>query len=106
MTDDTIDWRAHFGDVDEREEAARLVEALRDARKALADHPVKVAVDTLGEVVRCERSGVPILHDDETVEDPETGEIWIRSAIGLPARAILDEDDPDMTEDESAFEDA
>lgn len=35
---------------------------------------------------RCARSGVVLLADDELVEDPETGERFLRAALGLPAR--------------------
>lgn len=39
-----------------------------------------------GDAVLCAASGAPIYDTDEIVEDPETGETFLRAALGLPAR--------------------
>lgn len=44
-------------------------------------------------IIRCKITNVPIFEDDEYVSDDETGEHWLRSALGLPPR-------PEVTEDE------
>ena len=89
----------------DREAAVRLYEAIEDARRARADHPVRVLEGSDGNAMRCERTGIPICEGDETVEDLETGEVWLRAALGLPARDILDdEDEEEVMDDESAYE--
>jgi hypothetical protein len=87
----------------EREEAVRLFEAIEDARRARADYPVRVLEGNDGNPQRCERTGIPICEGDEIVEDLETGEVWLRAALGLPARDILD-DEEEVTDDESEYE--
>lgn len=85
-----------------REDAARLAMAVREARVALANSPIRVLTDYEGEPIRCELSGLPIIEGDECVEDHTTGEIWLRSALGLPPRPEVDE--IEETDDESEFE--
>lgn len=87
----------------DREAAVRLFEAIKDARVARANHSVRVLEGNDGNAMRCERTGIPICEGDETVEDLETGEVWLRAALGLPARDILD-DEEEVTEDESEYE--
>ena len=87
----------------EREAAVRLFEAIEEARLARANHSVRVLEGNDGNAMRCERTGIPICEGDETVEDLETGEVWLRAALGLPARDILD-DEEEVTEDESEYE--
>lgn len=89
----------------EREESARLFEAREESRRAFADYPVRVLEGQDGPM-RCERTGIPICEGDETVEDLETGEVWLRAALGLPARDIIDEDEEvdEAVDDESAYE--
>lgn len=82
----------------EREEAARLFLAIREARDAYADHPLKVFEANDGSVLRCGIMGVPIVAGDEYVEDLETGEHFLRSALGLPPR-------PDTVQAEEETED-
>lgn len=48
-------------------------------------------------IIRCKITGVPIFEDDEYVSDEETGEHWLRSALGLPPR-------PEVMEDKDADE--
>jgi hypothetical protein len=110
-----------------REEAARLYEALvkaQDARdeasqdmpedefkvldhaasaaeEAYEAHPLVLSTSCDGdEVLRCGACKAPLLDGDEIVEDPDTGEMFLRSACGLPPRA--EEEDgkvlPDMAE--------
>lgn len=50
-------------------------------------------------IIRCKVTGVPIFETDEYVSDDETGEHWLRSALGLPPR-------PEETEDEDEEEEA
>jgi hypothetical protein len=108
-----------------REEAARLYEAMakaQDARdeapddiseeefKALDDaasaaeaayeeHPL-VIDDEHGEVLYCAACKAPLIVGDELVEDAYTGELFLRSACGLPPRAKEEEGKmiPDMAE--------
>lgn len=79
--------------IEEREEAARLWAQAYEARVRYADHPVSLLVDDDGEVRRCAKTSIPIVEDDEVVEDLDTGEIWLRSAVGLPPRdAVVDDE--------------
>ena len=87
----------------DREAAVRLFEAIEEARLARANYSVRVLEGNDGNAMRCERTGIPICEGDETVEDLETGEVWLRAALGLPARDILD-DEEEVTEDESEYE--
>lgn len=106
MTDEAINWAERIPDLTEREEAARLLLAIDNAKRAYADHPLALCgVDGMGGVLRCAISGVPLTVTDEIVEDNETGEVWLRSALGLPPRdpELVEQED---TEDESEFEDA
>lgn len=77
----------------EREEAARLVDAVAEAHMAYSRHPVSLLLDDDGDVQRCAATGIPITIHDETVEDVDTGEIWLRAALGLPPREGEDEGD-------------
>jgi len=82
----------------EREEALRLWEAeqktlapLRAAMEASNERLHALEVRTVYEddrevPERCAKSGVVLLDSDEVVEDAETGEVWLRSALGLPPR--------------------
>ena len=101
---------AQLDDVDggaDYEEASAKLNAKRDAELGV-EHLAKAAADadaacaafaedvylvwtrgTLGPA-RCGKSGVPILHSDAIVEDVETNEVWLRSALGLPPRQMLD----------------
>ena len=88
----------------EREEAVRLFEAIEEARLARANYSVRVLEGNDGNAMRCERTGIPICEGDETVEDPETGEVWLRASLGLPARDILDDDPEEVVDDESEYE--
>jgi hypothetical protein len=88
----------------DREAAVRLFEAIEDARVARANHSVRVLEGNDGNAMRCERTGIPICEGDETVEDLETGEVWLRAALGLPARDILDDDPEEVMDDESEYE--
>lgn len=106
MSEQAINWSEIIPDVAEREEAARLYAAVSEAKKAYADHAITlIGGISMGEVARCVISGVPITPDDEIVEDTETGEVWLRVALGLPPRAaeLVDREE---IEDDSEFEDA
>ena len=70
----------------EREEAVRLYQAMQVAKTAWWDHPLDLVIDDVGAPTRCAKSGVPVLSDDEVVTDEQTGEMWLRSALGLPPR--------------------
>ena len=89
----------------DREEAVRLFEAIEEARLARANYSVRVLEGSDGAPMRCERTGIPICKGDETVADLETGEVWLRAALGLPARDIIDDDEEEeVMDDESAYE--
>lgn len=53
--------------------------------------------------VRCAKSGVVLLEEDEVVEDTEAGEAFLRVALGLPPRPV---DPDDEADDEAAAEQA
>lgn len=76
------------------DECEALQEACDKAENAYADHPVQLYENysNADEIVRCGLSNVPVLADDEIVEDPGTGEIFLRSALGLPPRAKVEEE--------------
>lgn len=42
--------------------------------------------EEISHVVRCQATGAPLWDSDEYVWDPQTGEHWLRAAIGLPPR--------------------
>jgi hypothetical protein len=85
-----------------RELHAGIEAAIAKTMNAYMSHPMAMLEDDEGRPVRCAKSNIPILVDDEVVEDSETGETYLRSALGLPLRAI-EEDDAD---EDSEFEDA
>ena len=65
------------------------------------DCPHVVQMDYDGEILRCGMTKVPLLDGDELVEDTFTGELFLRSACGLPPRPEM-EDQPMLPEMESA----
>jgi hypothetical protein len=75
----------------DKEAVARYANAERVANDAYESNPLP-AVLTQGEWVamRCAVSGMVLLEDDEFLEDEETGECVLRSAIGLPPRPTGD----------------
>lgn len=81
----------------QRDEAARLWQEFCRANAGLY---LQVDDDA---VLRCAKSGIPIAHGDETVTDDETGEIWLRSALGLPPRPEVVEEHDHM-DDENHFD--
>lgn len=98
--------------IEQREEAARLYEeavaadiAVNDAPQSMPDeefaaldlkatrarlaannHPLEILIDNDGDVARCGVCNAPLMADDELLEDPVTGESFLRSALGLPPR--------------------
>ncbi|HVZ35832.1 MAG TPA: hypothetical protein VG963_25570, partial [Polyangiaceae bacterium] len=95
-------------DLARRNEAVALWEKLQEARRAYCAHVARDNLDLMilwnRTVERCALSGVPLWKDDEIVEDTETGEKYLRVALGLPPRlegpenasdgdAITDEED-------------
>ena len=48
--------------------------------------------DDEGAAKLCAATGLPIWETDEVVEDPETGEVFLRGAIGLPPRQVEDDE--------------
>ena len=92
----------------EREEAVRLFEAYKAAERAYADCPHRLRLvwedDENGierqVAVRCDKSGVALLIGDEVVDDPCTGETFLRSELGLPPRVL--EEDEEVEEPERA----
>lgn len=87
---------------DEREEAARLFEAIKAAKKAYADYHLTVFESDDGRALRCALTGVVIVDGDECVEDLETSEVFLRSALSLPPRPLVERrvDDTDQTMDD------
>jgi hypothetical protein len=90
----------------ERQEAARLFEAYKAAERAYAQYPHKLKLvwedDENGierqVAVRCDKSGVALLTGDEVVDDPCTGETFLRCELGLPPRELEEDDEPEKKE--------
>jgi hypothetical protein len=91
----------------ERQEAVRLFEAYKAAERAYAQYPHKLKLvwedDENGiehqVAVRCDKSGVALLRGDEVVDDPSTGETFLRCELGLPPRALEeDAEEPEKAE--------
>ena len=77
---------------------AASLEAAEDALQA-CKHEIMAAWRDGGYVaVRCAKTGVPILWSDEMVNDDETGEVWLRSALGLPPRPVKVEEEEEIEE--------
>lgn len=86
-----MQYSAEIHRIYEAEPVSPEVVAVRTASKAAdlayeAFDAPSVMTDGEGEVVRCAKTDVPIFEDDEVVDDPETGETFLRSALGLPPR--------------------
>ena len=91
---------------EQRAELTRLQEVI-DAACAAYDayaEPIE-APDMLTDYddrpIRCAKTGVILFDTDEYVRDRETGEYWLRSALGLPPRPpeeIEEEEDEDKQE--------
>ncbi len=64
-----------------------LEEAMMDAREAFEACPLRVMTDfNETRVLRCGACDAPLVEGDELLEDAYTGELFLRSALGLPAR--------------------
>jgi hypothetical protein len=74
---------------------AELSAAFDAAETAWLENPQELM--TLGDdglvPVRCAKSGVLILTSDETVDDLETDECWLRSVLGLQPRPVKVEEE-------------
>lgn len=90
-----------FPDIAEREELAGLIETRKAAKIAISEHHLDPLTSFDGDIQRCAASGIPIMADDEYVEDPATGEMWLRAVVGLGPRDVEDDDE---TADESEME--
>lgn len=75
---------------EQREEAARLYNALLAAQEAYQEFGLSVVDSTGDGAARCAISGQVVLETDEYLEDLETGEVVLRSMIGLPPREMED----------------
>ena len=95
-----------LGEADDRpstelsdEEYKKISDASDAAWNAYRDHPIDLDTDSDGAPLRCCISGAPLTVDDETMDDPETGEKVLRAAIGMPPRPVDDQlamDLPDL----------
>lgn len=96
-----------FRKLREKHEAERNeLEDLFDAKLAAAEAPHREALDAwleydYGAPVRtdddfepiiCAASGLPVFEDDQVIEDADTGEFYLRAALGLPPLETPDED--------------
>lgn len=82
-------------------EYAALAIAARNADTAYVDYPLAGLVTGYeGDVLFCGACEAPLLEDDELLEDAHTGELFLRSALGLPPRPAEEEGQemPDMAE--------
>ena len=59
----------------------------------------EIELDGDGAPVLCALTGVPIFEDDEVLRDNETGEVFLRSTVGVPARVIVEEAEGEELED-------
>ena len=60
---------------------------------------VLLATDDDGHPMKCAASDVPLIEADQWLDDLETNEYFLRSALGLPPRAQEEEEKlPDMAE--------
>ena len=70
---------------------------MQAAYDAYVAYEVDLYTDGEGNPLKCGVSGVPLLGSDELLEDCHTGELFLRSALGLPPRpAQPDETDLDQ----------
>lgn len=77
-----------------------LRRAERDARDAYDAAPGPALNETFdGKAMICAVSGVPIWETDEIIEDPETGEVFLRAALALPPRPEPNDEDEDEDEE-------
>ena len=87
----TADWHEESMRALEKAGSSRvrdLVAASRAADKAYNDAEGPALMeDWEGNPMLCAKSKIPLWEDDETARDDETGEVWLRSALGLPPRA-------------------
>ncbi len=64
-----------------------LEKAAQDARQAYENHPLTLMENHDGDAIeRCGLTDVPLILDDQLLEDTHTGEMFLRSALGLPPR--------------------
>ena len=76
-------------------DAAR--DAASDAYDALVSPSLAISYYKYAEKYRCVVCGIPVWDTDEFLEDPETGDLVLRAAIGLAPRPV-DEDDAEESE--------
>ena len=68
--------------------------AVQQAEQAYRDAPGDALMeDYQNNAVLCAATGIPIWESDEIVEDNETGQVFLRAALGLPPRPADDEDE-------------
>lgn len=85
--------------------ASAAYKAKAEAEEAYENHPF--AVETVwgddGRVpMICAKSGSVILNGDEYITDDESGEAFLRSALGLPPRPDVEEEAEDSDIEEAA----
>ncbi len=72
---------------EQREEAARLYHEMLAAQQRYEDYGVSVVVPFPGEAAaRCALTHQVLIESDEYLEDVETGDVVLRSAVGLAPR--------------------
>jgi hypothetical protein len=90
----------------ERQEAERLWNAAEAAQAAYDNYCEQVQLRWVDDgndgeyqaVRRCAVSGVALLTGDETVRDDETGDTYLRCAVGLPPRPPEEVEEPEKKE--------
>lgn len=84
------------------EEYDVLDKAADAAQEAYDTHPTPPLIESYDaeSVKRCGVCEAPLFEDDELLVDPSTGELFLRSALGLPPRPKEEEGQmlPDMAE--------
>lgn len=71
---------------EQREEAARLYHEMLAAQQRYEDYGVSVVVTTGEAAARCALTHQVLIESDEYLEDVETGDVVLRSAVGLAPR--------------------
>lgn len=72
-----------------------LADKAKAAKKARYDYPEQISTvweDNNYVPERCAKSGVTLLNSDEIIADEQTGETWLRAALGLPPRPIEEDE--------------
>lgn len=95
------------------DERRAAVEAYKTALKAIDEKHEAQGLDlndptwsSFAEFKRCAKSGLVLFDEDEVIIEHETGEVFLRAALGLPPRPVDDDEDEYEDEETSGESDA